>query len=220
MFENPNNYPWTEIFTQEYDAIKTELLSIVNKPLHPLLNQNTWTGERPNYLKSSYDENLAWKTYTFRFFGIDHVANCEACPVVSKLISTMPELVTVEFSMLEPDTHILPHRGYTDLVLRSHLGMIIPNGDVGIKVAAETKAWKEGEFLIFNDYAVHEAWNKTAERRVVLMIDFIPKQSELSPKEIARKIISKTTDSHILNLAPREEWLKWIDQGYFPTEPY
>ena len=217
MFKDLSAYPWTKNFTSNFIGIKSELNAIINLPLREL-NENTWAGERPNYLDTSFHKNQAWKTYTFRFFGIDHVPNCKSCPLIYNLIKDIPDLVTVEFSMLEPDTHILPHRGYTDLVLRSHLGLIVPEGDLGLRVGDETRKWAEGEMIMFNDAAEHEAWNKTNERRVVLMMDFVNPDCGMTGKEVAQKIISETTDSHVLNIAPREHWLNWIEEGQFPLE--
>jgi len=217
MFHSIDDYPWLIEFKNNYKEILIELENILDKPLIELY-KSTWAGERPDYLTSPSDKNTAWKTYTFKFFGIKHLPNFKSCPTLAKIINNCPSIVTAEFSMLEPGTHILPHRGYTDLVLRSHLGMIIPDGDAAIRVGGDTKNWKEGEFLIFDDSIDHEAWNKTDKRRIVLMIDFVPNDSDLSGKEIATKIMSKTNDNHVLNIAPRETWLDWIEAGEFPTE--
>ena len=166
MFFEQESHPWTIAFIDKFDDIIKELDQIIDQPLAPL-HQTTWAGERPNLLDTEFKPEEAWKTFTFRFFGIDHLPNCDSCPTIAKLIEDQPNLITVEFSMLEPNTHILPHRGFTDLVLRSHLALKIPNGDVGIIVNDVQEKWTLGEFLIFNDSYRHEAWNKTNERRVV-----------------------------------------------------
>lgn len=217
MFYSIKEHNWLKSFENNFSIIQEELKLILNKPLKNI-HESTWAGERPDYLTSSYDNSKAWKTYTFKFFGIKHLPNYESCPYLSELIERFPQIITAEFSMLEPDTHILPHRGFTNLVLRSHLGMIIPDEEAAIRVGKETKQWKKGEFLIFDDSIDHEAWNKTSERRIVLMIDFVPEKSLLSGKDVAEKILSETTDNHVLNIAPRETWLEWLEKGYFPIE--
>jgi len=50
------------------------------------------------------------------------------------------------------------------------------------------------------------------------MIDFVPEGSKLGAKEICKKILLENTDSHILNIAPRESWMEWLADGQFPTE--
>ena len=37
----------------------------------------------------------------------------------------------------------------------------------------ETRHWREGEVLIFDDAYDHEAWNDTDQVRVVLFLDFL-----------------------------------------------
>ena len=217
MFYDPNDYPFTKKFSENFEKIKEEMIRTLALPLGGL-NENTWAGERPNYLTSSHDPNLAWKTYVFRYFGINHLPNQKACPTITAILNEFPFIMTAEFSMLEPDTHILPHTGFTGKVHRAHLGMIIPEGDIGIKVGDDTKRWKEGEWLIFDDSVTHEAWNKTNERRIVLMIDFDPDLSEENGLEVSKEILSRTNDKHMMDIAPREMWLDWFEKRQFPVE--
>jgi len=78
----------------------------------------------------------------------------------------------VHFSLLTPGTRLKPHCGGSNYRLTAHLGMIIPKGDVGIRVGSKTKKWKEGKLLIFDDSYEHEVWNNTEYDRVVLLINF------------------------------------------------
>jgi len=82
---------------------------------------------------------------------------------------------TAFFSILAPGKHLPPHRGPFKGVLRYHLGLIVPKPEVscGIRVADETRHWKEGESLVFDDTYMHEAWNNTNRDRVVLFMDFV-----------------------------------------------
>ncbi|MBK6275612.1 MAG: aspartyl/asparaginyl beta-hydroxylase domain-containing protein [Saprospirales bacterium] len=73
------------------------------------------------------------------------------------------------------DTHILPHRGIYKGLLRCHLGLIIPeNKDTCyLKVNGKIKNWTAGKCFVFDDTFQHEAFNKTDESRVILIIDFL-----------------------------------------------
>ena len=217
MFYNPDKFEFTRRFSACFDQIKAEMLATLKLPLGAL-NENTWAGERPNYLTSSHDPNLAWKTYVFKYFGISHLPNQKACPTITQLLQEFPFIVTAEFSMLEPETHILPHTGFTNRVLRSHFAMVVPEGDTGIKVGEEVKSWKEGEWLVFDDSVVHEAWNKTPERRIVLMIDFDPNLSAEDGRASCAEILNATNDKHMMDIAPRELWLDGFNTGHFPIE--
>ena len=83
-------------------------------------------------------------------------------------------MTTAFFSILEPHTALIPHRGPYKGVLRYHLGLIIPQPDdlCGIKVDGTVYHWQVGKSLIFDDTHTHEAWNNSDEKRVVLFIDF------------------------------------------------
>jgi len=60
-------------------------------------------------------------------------------------------------------------------VLRFHLALLIPAPaeQCGIRVGSETRHWQEGKALIFDDTFMHEAWNHTGEKRVVLFVDIV-----------------------------------------------
>ncbi|MGE0562683.1 MAG: aspartyl/asparaginyl beta-hydroxylase domain-containing protein [Flavobacteriales bacterium] len=213
-FYNTEGYGFLSEFKENYAQIKNELLAIIDKPIE-VNNYSTWIGERPDYLSNPIDKSVAWKTLTFRIFGIDYLPNKEYCPTIAKLIDKYPFIVTAEFSMLEPQTSIHPHTGFTNKLLRAHLGLIIPDGDAAIKIVNDTKKWQNGEILLFDDSKVHEAWNRTDERRVVFMFDFEPNLNTTSAKDVCREVLSKTNDKHLMNIAPREKWLDWLNKGFF-----
>jgi len=75
------------------------------------------------------------------------------------------------FSIMRPQCEIYPHAGYTNEVLRCHLGLIVPEGNCGIKVEDEVCNWREGDILFFDDTKLHSTWNKTDQMRVVLLVD-------------------------------------------------
>jgi beta-hydroxylase len=102
----------------------------------------------------------------------DHVARC---PLTAGLVARhVPRHGAAGFSVLRPGTRIQPHAGYPGEFLRCHLGLRVPPGDCGLRVGGEARAWREGEALILDDRFEHEAWNLTAQERVLLLVDFVP----------------------------------------------
>lgn len=78
------------------------------------------------------------------------------------------------FSLMVPGTEIVPHVGYTDEVLRYHLGLDCPEGcgiRCGIQVGDEVEFWKDGESLLFDDTQEHSAWNRGDRWRLILLVD-------------------------------------------------
>src|SRR5581483_3620799 len=100
---------------------------------------------------------------------------CQACPVTAHGIETHPAMRTltglIYASRMRGGTHIEPHRGPTNLRVRCHLGIQVPDGDCAIRVGGETRSWEEGRCLVFDDYFEHEAWNHADEDRIVLIVD-------------------------------------------------
>ena len=93
------------------------------------------------------------------------------CPITTKLIEEIPGLLSAGFSSLAPGTYIGPHFGYTNQVLRYHLGLVTPE-NCAIRVDKETRSWVAGSDFVFDDTQEHEAWNKGESTRVVLLLDF------------------------------------------------
>jgi aspartyl/asparaginyl beta-hydroxylase (cupin superfamily) len=61
-----------------------------------------------------------------------------------------------------------------------HLPLIIPE-QCALRVGNETRAWRQGEVVLFDDSVEHEAWNLSKELRVVMIFDVW--RPELSEKE-------------------------------------
>ena len=62
------------------------------------------------------------------------------------------------------------HCGPTNCRLRAHLGLKTPSNTF-LRVANETRSWKEGEWLIFDDSFEHEVWHNGTSTRLVLIVD-------------------------------------------------
>jgi aspartate beta-hydroxylase len=73
--------------------------------------------------------------------------------------------------VLTPGSHILPHRGVTNTRLVTHLALIVPEGDLALNVSGESHGWEEGRCFTFDDTFEHEAWNRGAKTRVVMLMD-------------------------------------------------
>lgn len=114
-----------------------------------------------------------WTTFGLHAFGAKRPEACALCPVTAALVEAIPGMVMAGFSRLAPGAHILPHRGYegwSPYVIRCHLGLATNEG-CALRVGAETRPWREGELLMFGDHEEHEAWNRGATERAVLLVD-------------------------------------------------
>jgi aspartate beta-hydroxylase len=127
-----------------------------------------------------------WDVAFFYERGRRHDDVCDACPVTTRGIETMAAMRTagglIYVSRMRPGTHIQPHRGPTNLRLRCHLGVTVPDGDCALRVGDDIRQWQEGKCLVFDDYLEHEAWNLTEQDRIVLIVDLW--HPGLSPSEV------------------------------------
>ena len=110
-----------------------------------------------------------WGVFGFIFMG--QKMNEAECPEIHEILDKIPNVTTAGFSVLGPKSFILPHTGYTDTVLRCHMGIICPEG-ASITVGGEKYIWKEGEAMVFDDTLQHSASNEAGTERVVFLLDF------------------------------------------------
>lgn len=115
--------------------------------------------------------NQGWDVFGLYGFGLRIENNCRLCPRTTQLVETIPDMTNAGFSRLAAHTHITPHTGYPDGVLRCHLGLLVPE-DCALRVGDEVRAWQPGKCSIFDDTSEHEAWNRSDRDRVVLLLDF------------------------------------------------
>jgi aspartyl/asparaginyl beta-hydroxylase (cupin superfamily) len=138
---------WKDIFT-EYQSLKTGIF--------PYEQTDLYQGE--------------WDVFPFVFFGKIFLDNCKMCPVTWDLLCQIPGITTASFSILRSSTEISPHTGFTKKVIRCHLALEVPN-QCAIIVGNESRLWKKGKCLFFDDTVEHSAYNRSAQDRVVLLLD-------------------------------------------------
>lgn len=160
MFYESSRFPFTAQLEAYWETVLSELQQLRDENFIP------WPEK---YL---YNDQ-GWETFGLYAFGVRIRRNCNLCPGTTALLEQIPNLVSAGFSSLAPGTHIQPHTGYDDGVLRCHLGLIIPE-DCAIRVGDETRAWAPGKTMVFDDTEEHEAWNRSDRTRVVLLLDFTP----------------------------------------------
>ena len=146
-FLQPLEHHWQQI-REEYDAIASSSVKW-HEPIH----------------------NGKWNVIGFRFQGEDILENQERALITSSLCAQIPGIHTYGFSIMEPGCEIHPHVGYTNEVLRGHLGLYC-NPLAGLQVGNDVRSWKEGEVFIFDDTTLHSAWNRGKTQRVILLFDF------------------------------------------------
>ncbi|MFM9967071.1 MAG: aspartyl/asparaginyl beta-hydroxylase domain-containing protein [Burkholderiales bacterium] len=123
-----------------------------------------------------------WDVLYLYFHGKTFAENQRRCPETARIISGIERRGgMIYFSRLTPGTRIARHCGLTNVKLRCHLGLVVPDG-CGLRVGDEGRTWEEGKCLVFDDSFEHEVWHDGSRDRVVLIVDFY--HPELSVEEI------------------------------------
>jgi aspartate beta-hydroxylase len=117
-----------------------------------------------------------WNGYYFFRHGERRDSNCQACPATARALEALPlsrvrdHGPEVLFSVFTAGTHLMPHRGVTNTRVVGHLPLIVPQG-CALNVGGEIHEWRTGHVVVFDDTYEHEAWNRSASTRVVLIFD-------------------------------------------------
>lgn len=184
-FWSVEDLPEARSLINEMEASWKSLLGELLQLLNSELPEDKLSAESEQLTRSG-----VWRQYTvFKRGRLDQYA-CSRTPLTCKLLSQHPVVhkcrrCQVKFSVLEPGARSWPHTGPTNCRLRAHLGLIVPEG-AGIKVAEESRNWREGGVLVIDDSLLHEVWNMGNTSRAILIVDFWhPQLTEQQRKELA-----------------------------------
>lgn len=214
FFYDASQFSFLKPLTDNFEAIQKELLQLIDSG-----QENQWMNTFPHYVES--EKYKAWKIFSFIFFNMKLPQHAKLCPKTAELIFSIPEILSCDYSYMNGETHVKPHKGYSRMVLRCHLPLIVPNVEkCALRVGNETKHWKEGELMIFDDSFEHEAWNKTTEKRIVLMFDIPNPLWGYSAYEISKYKIENMDDPFLLAMKSKEEWIEAFHKGIFPFESF
>ncbi len=127
-----------------------------------------------------------WDVFMLFERGRRNEENCARCPVTTRIVESQRTVRApgglIYFSRLAPRTRVAPHTGPTNLRLRLHLGLDIPP-ECGLRVGGESRRWRTGECVVFDDSFEHEVWNDADRERTVLIVDLW--HPDLSDDEVA-----------------------------------
>jgi hypothetical protein len=160
-WHDPREFALVGYLEANFSAIREEILALRASRFHRESERIERTGD--------------WDVAFLYERGRRHDEVCAACPVTTRGIESHPTIRTmaglIYISRMRAATHIAAHRGPTNLRLRCHLAIKVPEGDCAIRVGEQVRRWQEGRCLVFDDYFEHEAWNHTEEDRIVLIAD-------------------------------------------------
>jgi aspartyl/asparaginyl beta-hydroxylase (cupin superfamily) len=205
-FYEHDQFPWAVALERETSAICEELRGILQAAdrFAPYMQPDP---NRPVFNTNGLLNDPSWSACHLIKGGEEVAENAALCPLTMKALRRLPlcrikgRTPTALFSLLRPGTHIPPHHGFLNTRLICHLPLIVPPG-CELRVGNETRPWREGEVVIFDDSIEHEAWNRSQQLRVVLLFDIW--RPELTDKE--RALVATMLESIDRYGGPRREW--------------
>jgi len=205
QFYERQEFAWAEALERHTPAIRAELQALLKSRtgFEPYVQAES---RRPVFNPRGLLNNPDWSAGFLIRSGVEERHNAERCPQTLAALRGVPLCQipgctpSVLFSLLRPGAHIAPHHGYTNVRLICHLPLIVP-GNCALRVGNETRSWRDGELIVFDDSIEHEASNGSGDLRVILLFDVW--RPELSAEE--RTLVSALIAS-VDAFGPRRAW--------------
>lgn len=186
QFYDPDLFPWRKTLEAATAEIQAEAHAawIGGDGVEPYVPADT---DAPRHLDTGdLIGNTRWSAFHFYKDGLPRADNQSRCPKTMAALEAVPQpsvptmSPTALYSVLKPGAVIPPHFGMMNTRLIGHLPLITPP-DCVLRVGNQTRQWREGELLVFDDSVEHEARNGSQETRIVLLFDLW--RPELSQEE-------------------------------------
>ncbi len=189
QFADPAAYTWRPALEAHTGAILEEALAL-------MADQQAFTPyaklqqERPQGDVHGLLGNTDWSTWELTDKGAPLPDRIARTPKIHAALDSVPlcrianRAPTPMLSLLRPHSRIPAHTGMINARFICHLPLVVPAG-CGFRVGDETREWKVGELMVFDDSVEHEAWNDSDHDRLVLIFDvWRPEVSEQEQQQI------------------------------------
>ncbi len=191
-------FAWIRAYEAETEAILADFQAVLNEfgsqgAEVPYVSEAARADPRWRDLAGSSD----WSSLHLYQSGTPQAGVIERCQHTFSTLKHLPlargqgHAPEIFFSTLKPGTSLPAHHGLSNAKLTIHLGLEVP-GQCGIRVGDETRSWREGRCLIFDDSFEHAAWNRDTRPRVVLIADIW--NPALAP--IEQELVAQVIEAH------------------------
>jgi aspartyl/asparaginyl beta-hydroxylase (cupin superfamily) len=197
---DPKEFPFLKIFQDHWQVIKDEFTSFINHA-SPEELEFTYDilGPKSKTIKTKGDgkyrafgilfQGLFIEEYVqlhqieYPDYGTDDASE-KALALREKYFPNLAQVIekvniiddniirNVYFGTFRPGLDIKLHVNYNPHMNRGYLGLIVPEGDVAMKICHEKFYWHEGKFMVLDHSYPHCPHNYTNYDRTVLVVDF------------------------------------------------
>lgn len=175
-FHDRGRFPWLEELEAATAEIREEFEALIASEAAELVPYIQYPDDVPLRQWETLNRSRDWTAVHLLQNGRRVDRNARHCPRTMRLLGRLPQpdvpgaSPNAMFSLLAPRTRIPAHTGVANTRLVCHLPLIVPER-CGFRVGAETRDWQPGSAFVFDDTIEHEAWNDSAELRVVFIFD-------------------------------------------------
>jgi aspartyl/asparaginyl beta-hydroxylase (cupin superfamily) len=180
-----------EILSNNVDLIRDELLEYLSKGIT----------EKKAFFRFN---NQKWFTIELYIYTLKFRKAIKQFPTTTRIVNSIPGVVTINFSLLRPGAKLTPHCGETNTTYRYHLALIIPQESqkCGLSVNNVVRSWEKDKCLVFCDAHYRYAWNNSNEDRWVLIVDVLKPEYKSQEKHLLAKILSAITITRFQAIMP------------------
>ena len=190
-FYDPDDFPWLAPMLAMLPQMQQELAQVLAGEGSGFTPYVERTQHRPAPNNPLLD-NQAWGAFHFWRDGAEVVQNAARCPATMAALrhAPLPQIPgrspNAHWSRLLPGAHIAPHCGMLNTRLICHIPILTAPACT-LRVGNETRQWRDGVPLIFDDSIEHEARNAGPQERVVLLFEvWRPELGEADREAISR----------------------------------
>jgi aspartate beta-hydroxylase len=176
-YHDPFLQPWAQQLLGSYPGIRSEAIRVLKEDQRLADFLEFPAGSKVEEYLQGAGPRPSWEALFFYRHGQRFDENHVRCPQTSAALESIelcriadqaPEIC---FSVLSPGSHIMPHYGVTNTRLVMHLPLLVPQ-DCALRIVdGGEHCWREGELMMFDDTFQHEAWNRSASTRMILLMD-------------------------------------------------
>jgi aspartyl/asparaginyl beta-hydroxylase (cupin superfamily) len=197
---DPNQFTFLKIFEDNWQVIREEFKRFINQASHEELKLTyDILGPKSKTIKTKGDAKYSAfgilfqglfieqyiQAYQIQYpdYGLDE-ASKKALLLREKYFPNLANLIknvnfidddiirNVYYGTFHPGLDIKLHVNYNPHTNRGYLGLIVPEGDVAMKICHDQLYWHEGKFLVLDHSYPHCPHNYTNYDRTVLVVDF------------------------------------------------
>lgn len=163
-----------------FDLLRVDKNYLIWKDMHEVSKNMANVDEsqiKLNALKKSHsryelqlNDKQIWETLIISNQSNPTPIGKKIFPKTISLLSKFSEVTSISVAKFPANGIIPPHRGSKNII-RVHLGLIVPEGDIIFCVKNECRSWNAGKCVAFNDFYEHKGWNNTSKDRINLIVD-------------------------------------------------